>query len=157
MVRFNKDKVILFSIFTYYTLFVQRKTYKSPLRLLYCPPGPLPESKGIPWVGVKKISRLYLLNALSPAMFVVPVTIELRQITAEEAKVLMQDKEIVNAVGHQATVDIMNLLLGTNLVMNRIQVKIERNEEAIIFGLLRRLEEGKVLRTVEELNVCSVP
>jgi transcriptional regulator CtsR len=85
-------------------------------------------------------------------MFNTPTTISIQQVTAEEAKQLMKNKEIVSAIGHQATTDIMNLLLDANLTTNRIQVKLSKGDEAIVFGLAKRLEEGKVLRTVEEIS-----
>lgn len=65
----HQNKVILFSIFTYYTFlymfFVWHKTYKSPLYIVYCPPGPLPLSKGIPRVEVKRDHE-----TISPQRFV---------------------------------------------------------------------------------------
>ncbi len=89
---------------------------------------------------------------MAPSMFETPSTINIRQVNAEEAKRLLEGKEVVNAIGHQATIDVLNLLLETKFGVNRIQIKITKGEEAIVFGLAKRLEEGKVLRTIQEVE-----
>jgi hypothetical protein len=98
------------------------------------------------------VTKIYLLNSMAPSMFTTPGNIIINQVNAEQAKQLLQGNEIVNAIGHQATVDVLNLLLGTNYNVNRIQVKLAYGDEAIVFGLAKRLEEGKVLRSVEEVE-----
>jgi len=93
-----------------------------------------------------------VINAISPTMFEVPATISIEKITAEDARNLIANLEPISAVGHQATTDILNLLLHSNLATNRIQVKMAKGDQAILFGLARRLEEGRVLKTVQEIE-----
>ncbi len=85
-------------------------------------------------------------------MFLTPATIEISQVTAEQAKGLLDGKEVINAIGHKATADVLNMLLGTSYDVNRIQIKMTSKDEALVFGLQKRLEEGRILRTVEEIN-----
>ena len=59
--------------------------------------------------------------------------------------------QLVSAVGHQSTCDILTKLLGVTIPMNRIEYKQEVGTAALIFKLKGRPEEGKIL-TVEEIE-----
>lgn len=78
-------------------------------------------------------------------------TFTLKDITLEQAKELVTQNEILSAVGHQATADILTTLLETEVPMNRIQFAQELNQQALVFKLLGRPEEGKIL-TEQEIN-----
>ena len=65
--------------------------------------------------------------------------------TLEEAKELIKDKEILSAVGHESTSQILTKLLEREIPLNRIQLKQETKQKAICFKLLGRPEEGKIL------------
>jgi hypothetical protein len=60
----------------------------------------------------------------------------------------------VSAVGHKSTADLLTKLLGFEVAYNRVQVRLEKNDVALVFQLLTRLEEGRVL-TEEELKNIS--
>lgn len=60
-------------------------------------------------------------------------------------------KNLISAIGHQATADILTKLLGTKIIINRIEFKQEINQAAIIFKLNGRIPEGKVL-TMQEIE-----
>ena len=62
----------------------------------------------------------------------------LKTITLEEAKEILKDKEILSAVGHESTSQILTKLLEREIPLNRKQ-------KAICFKLLGRPEEGKIL------------
>ena len=66
----------------------------------------------------------------------------LTTITLEEAKELIKGKEILSAVGHEST---SQILLEREIPLNRIQFKQETGQKAICFKLLGRPEEGKIL------------
>lgn len=69
----------------------------------------------------------------------------LKTITLEEAKEILKDKEILSAVGHESTSQILTKLLEREIPLNRIQFKQEAGQKAICFKLLGRPEEGKIL------------
>jgi hypothetical protein len=96
--------------------------------------------------------KVYLLNAFALNMIQPPAIIKVTSISAEEAKELVRNRELVNAIGHEATAQIMGLLLGMELKANRIQVKMNAGDEAIILTLNKRLEEGQVIKDVNELS-----
>lgn len=75
----------------------------------------------------------------------------LKTITLEEAKEILKDKEILSAVGHESTSQILTKLLEREIPLNRIQFKQETGQKAICFKLLDRPQEGKIL-TLEELK-----
>ena len=74
---------------------------------------------------------------------------ELQDITLEQAQQLVQDNEILSAVGHQSTADILTTLLGTEVPMNRILFEQETGQKALVFKLNGRPEEGKILTSDE--------
>jgi hypothetical protein len=78
-------------------------------------------------------------------------TVYLTRITPRTAKELLEGKEFVSAIGHEATAKVLSDLLGINIPYNRITVKMKPYDSAIHFVLKTRLPEGKVL-TEEELK-----
>lgn len=74
---------------------------------------------------------------------------DFQKITTEEAQKLLSNGNFISAVGHQATAEVMSSLLGVKIPTQRIQVKMQPKDKAIIFRLLTRLEEGKVLSREE--------
>lgn len=69
----------------------------------------------------------------------------LKTITLEQAKELIKDNEILSAVGHQSTAEILTSLLEVEVPVNRIQFKQEPQQKALCFKLNGRPEEGKIL------------
>ena len=76
---------------------------------------------------------------------------ELKDISLQEAQQVVQENEILSAVGHQSTADILTTLLGTEVPMNRIVFEQEQGQKALVFKLNGRPEEGKIL-TAEEIH-----
>ncbi|MCM8808505.1 MAG: DUF1874 domain-containing protein [Candidatus Omnitrophica bacterium] len=54
-----------------------------------------------------------------------------------------------SAVGHQGTVDLINTLFGTNIPLNRVEIKLDKGDELLVSQLMVRLPEGKVLSKEE--------
>ena len=50
-----------------------------------------------------------------------------------------------SAIGHQGTADLLSNLLGIPVPMNRIAIKMEEGDVALVFRLKNRLPEGTVL------------
>jgi len=68
---------------------------------------------------------------------------------AEAIELLKQG--FVSAVGHEATASFLSQLTGVQIPVNRVQVKMQPGDRAIVFQVLQRLPEGKVL-SEEELK-----
>jgi hypothetical protein len=66
---------------------------------------------------------------------------------AEAIELLKQG--FVSAVGHEATASFLSQLTGITISVNRIQVKMQPGDKAVVFQVLTRLPEGKVLSTEE--------
>ncbi len=99
---------------------------------------------------------VYLLNAFSLNMLPMnecgESAVFVRSIVPVQAKELVQRKGFTSAIGHKATADILSMLLGVDVPVSRTQVKMNVGDEAIILTLNKRLEEGQVIRTIEELE-----
>lgn len=78
----------------------------------------------------------------------------LKTISLKEAKKLIKGKEILSAVGHESTRQILTNLLKVDVPVNRIQFKQESGQKALCFKLLGRPEEGKILtlKEIEEIG-----
>jgi hypothetical protein len=57
----------------------------------------------------------------------------------------------ISAVGHEGTAQLLSQILGIPIPTSRISVKMERGDIALVFRVLERLPEGKVL-SKEELE-----
>lgn len=79
-------------------------------------------------------------------------TYKLSNITLEQAQKLVNENDFDSYIGHQATSEILSILLGTEIPMNRQQFKQEIGQKAIIFKLNSRLQEGQVLTTIQEIE-----
>ena len=98
--------------------------------------------------------KLVLANAFALSMLppVKEATVHIRRLTIEEAREIVHSaKEIVSAIGHAGTAAILKELLGVEVPVNRIMVTLEKGTPLLVFTLLIRLEEGKVL-TKEEVE-----
>lgn len=76
------------------------------------------------------------------------------QLTLEEAKKILSNG-FISAVGHQATVLVLSQLLGIDVPYNRISIKMEKGDKAIVFRVKVRLEEGVILNKEEILNLFN--
>lgn len=103
------------------------------------------------------MGRIYLANAFSLNMlplhnvFAKMFVIEVAPLTQRELCGVLREREVVNAIGHQSTVDLVNSICGTKLTANRTSIRLERGDKLIIIQITERLPEGKIL-TAEELN-----
>jgi hypothetical protein len=90
--------------------------------------------------------KVYIANAFSLNMLdEKEALIYVKEITLDEVKNILNENDFVSAIGHQSTSQVLSQILGINIEMNRIQIKLQENDEIIIFQLQTRLEEGKVL------------
>jgi hypothetical protein len=73
----------------------------------------------------------------------------LRTISLEEARKLAAGREILSAVGHEATAAVLTSLLGRDVPVNRIQFAQQPGQDALVFKLNGRPPEGIVLSPAE--------
>lgn len=77
---------------------------------------------------------------------------KLTDISLEEAKELVnQADSLDSAIGHKSTADVMTTLLEKEIAVNRQMFVQEVGQQALVFKLNGRAEEGKIL-TVEEIE-----
>jgi len=69
----------------------------------------------------------------------------------EEARQILSTQPFVSAVGHEGTAKVLSQLLGVSVPVNRIRIRMKKGDRAIVFRVLVRLPEGKVLSS-EELS-----
>ena len=93
--------------------------------------------------------RIALLNA---TILTTDGEFSLKTITLEEAKELVNTAdEIISAIGHQSTAELLSSLFEKEIKMNRINFTQDTNTLCICMELNGRLPEGKIL-TAEELE-----
>lgn len=73
-----------------------------------------------------------------------------RTISLKECKKLIQSApEIISAVGHQATAELITDLLETEVTLNRINFHQKAGQQALVFKLNSRPPEGIILSREE--------
>ncbi len=98
------------------------------------------------------LDEIYLTNAFALNMLSTKeATVRISKITAEEAKRLVHGKKIISFIGHEATAKIMSMLLGEQVEVNRSMLKI-KSGAMIVITLNKRLEEGTVINTIEDIE-----
>jgi len=95
-----------------------------------------------------KTETIYVLN--SPILTSEGVY-RYTEISKEEAKEILSKNKYVSAIGHEATAKMLTQLLGLKIDTNRISITMQTDDKAIVFRILTRLPEGKIL-TEEELK-----
>jgi len=76
-------------------------------------------------------------------------TFTLKSISLEDAKNLVNSNEILSAVGHQSTAEILTELLEVSIPVNRIQFEQQEEQKTLVFKLNGRAPEGKILSREE--------
>jgi len=114
----------------------------APHPAIHTPPRPTPANPN---------PQLYVLNT--------PVLTDwgeysFRKLGEEEAITLLREKPFVSAVGHEATAHFLSWLTGISIPVNRVAIKMAAGDRAVVFRVLMRLPEGKVL-SEEELELVS--
>ncbi len=93
---------------------------------------------------------IFVSNAFSLSMLTNDeTTIKVRKVSTEEVKNLLNKGEFTSAVGHSSTAEVMSKLLNIPVPANRIQIKLQKGDTLIVFQLMKRLEEGKILSEEE--------
>jgi hypothetical protein len=100
------------------------------------------------------VERVVVANAFSLSMLEPPATVRVEGLTTAQARALLRRGEFISAVGHAATAEVLSTLLEVQVPMNRVSVSLRKGDILVVFQLLSRLEEGKIL-TVEEMQALQ--
>jgi len=100
------------------------------------------------------MGKVYLVNAFSLNMLKeFPATITVDKIERDEfcleVEMRLEENELVNAIGHDSTVNLVNKLCDVQLQKNRVEIKMSEGDRALIVIVTERLPEGKVLSDEE--------
>jgi predicted nucleotidyltransferase len=96
---------------------------------------------------------LYILNtATLPLKEGEKYIIKASQISIEQAREMLEKEYYTSAIGHEATAKLLSNILGQEIPFNRIQITLQPKDRLLAFLLKKRLPEGTVIKTVEELE-----
>jgi len=62
-----------------------------------------------------------------------------RLITLDEAKKWLQNGDFLSTIGYQETANVLSFLTGISIPVNRKLIRMEKNDEALVFRLTCRL------------------
>lgn len=100
-------------------------------------------------VGKIKISQNFPIAILNTTILTASGEYRLRDASLEEIKSLIDGEEILSAVGHESTSQVLTNLLGVGVPVNRIQFEQGIGQVAVCFKLKGKPEEGKILSLKE--------
>ncbi|HJD37289.1 MAG TPA: YddF family protein [Candidatus Blautia ornithocaccae] len=106
--------------------------------------NPSPQGKGEKEENMK-------LGILNTSILTVAGEYTLKDIDLDTAKDLVSQNDLDSAVGHASTAQIMTKLLGVEIPVNRQQFCQQPGQQALVFKLNGRPQEGKIL-TAEEIE-----
>ena len=91
------------------------------------------------------------LAILNTSILTAAGTYKLTDIDVDTARTLVHTREIDSAVGHQSTAEIMTILLDRDIPVNRQMFSQQPGQQALVFKLNGRPQEGKIL-TADEIE-----
>lgn len=91
------------------------------------------------------------LAILNTSILTAPGTYKLTDIDVDTARMLVRTREIDSAVGHQSAAEIMTTLLNKEIPVNRQMFSQQPGQQALVFKLNGRPQEGKIL-TADEIE-----
>lgn len=91
------------------------------------------------------------LAILNTSILTAEGTYKLTDIDVDTARMLVHTREIDSAVGHQSTAEIMTTLLDKEIPVNRQMFSQQPGQQALVFKLNGRPQEGKIL-TADEIE-----
>jgi hypothetical protein len=97
------------------------------------------------------IGNAFSLSMLDPSRD--EYGIYVTRLTIEDVIDLLENNVFESVVGHQSTADVLTQLLGIDIEMNRKMLKLTRGDTLIVFQLMTRLPEGKILSQEELENL----
>ena len=97
----------------------------------------------------KQKPKVILANAFSLSMLSkLPALIRVEEISVSEVKELLK-QGFESAIGHESTAKLLSQILGVEIPVKRVMITLEPNTVLVVFQLLERLSEGKILTESE--------
>jgi len=97
---------------------------------------------------------VYISNAFSLSMLTPPTTLTVVEASIEDVKNILT-RGFTSAVGHESTANIISTQLGIQVPTNRVSIKLSAGDVLIVYQLLTRLPEGKILGVDEIRQVTA--
>jgi len=85
-------------------------------------------------------SMRYLLNS---AVISEEGLYEYRKISLEESKLWLSSGEVCSAIGYEETANAILLLTGYKPEVKRVEVRMKKGDEALVFRLTKRVKDPK--------------
>jgi len=83
-------------------------------------------------------------------MLTPPATVKVVEASEDEVRRILSS-QFVSAIGHEATAKIVTSRIGVSVQVNRISIQLKPSDILVVFQLLTRLPEGKIL-TEDEMK-----
>jgi len=93
---------------------------------------------------------VYISNAFSLSMLTPPATVKVVEASEDEVRRILSS-QFISAIGHEATAKIVTSRIGVSVQVNRISIQLKPSDILVVFQLLTRLPEGKIL-TEDEMK-----
>jgi len=97
---------------------------------------------------------VYISNAFSLSMLTPPTTVKVVEASVEDVKNILSSN-FISAIGHEATSQIISVQTGIQVPTNRISIQLKTGDTLVVFQLLTRLPEGKILGVDEMKGIPS--
>jgi predicted ABC-type ATPase len=98
------------------------------------------------------LANAFSLNMLDHSAFGYILSV----IPLQENDILVERvRNAISAVGHESTARVISERLGVPIKVNRIEVKLNLGDVAIVFQIGRRLNEGEVL-SAEQIKALPI-
>jgi len=97
---------------------------------------------------------VYISNAFSLSMLTPPTTLTVVEASVEDVKRLLING-FTSAVGHEATAQVITTQLSIPVSANRVSIQLKTGDTLVVFQLLSRLPEGKILGVDEMKGIPS--
>jgi len=91
------------------------------------------------------INTNQIVGILNTSIITADGNYTLTTISTEEAQFIARNNQILSAVGHEATAQVLTTILGVDVPVNRIMYAQEVGQKAIVLKINGRIPEGKIL------------
>ncbi|MHC1577128.1 MAG: STIV orfB116 family protein [Candidatus Methanospirareceae archaeon] len=99
------------------------------------------------------VTSAFSLSMVLSSLGDTEATVSIRTLSVVEARQLLSENRWESAIGHESTAKVVSKVLGVEVPAERRQVRLEEGDKVLVFQLLQRLPEGKVLGEEELAEV----
>jgi len=97
------------------------------------------------------MGTVFISNAFSINMVKSPANLTIAEVDINDVKNIVTTNSFTSAIGHNSTSEILSKLLGVEVPTNRISISLNNDDILIVFQVMVRIEEGRIL-SEEELQ-----